>query len=123
MEGRKFWLPGAAQGPGNRKPWAGRKPWRPRAPDAAGGCQQEAPRAEPAQHSGLRGGTAPRLPRGGRLKPRPVAPEPHGLPGPQDTCPQAVARQEDSHVLGQCHQVSRAVLGLGAREVAPAQHL
>ena len=68
-------------------------------------------------------GTAPRLPGGGRLKPRPVAPEPHGLPGPQDTCPQAVARQEDSHVLGQCHQVSGAALGLGAREVVPAQHL
>ncbi|XP_070647053.1 SH3 domain-binding protein 2 isoform X4 [Bos indicus] len=34
-----------------------------------------------------------------------MAPEPHGLPGPQDTCPQAVGRQEESHVLGQRHQL------------------
>uniref|UniRef100_A0A8D0XLS8 SH2 domain-containing protein n=1 Tax=Sus scrofa TaxID=9823 RepID=A0A8D0XLS8_PIG len=34
-----------------------------------------------------------------------MAPEPHGLPGPQDTCFQSSARQEESHVLGQCHQL------------------
>uniref|UniRef100_A0A8C2RQB7 PH domain-containing protein n=1 Tax=Capra hircus TaxID=9925 RepID=A0A8C2RQB7_CAPHI len=34
-----------------------------------------------------------------------MAPEPHGLPGPQDTCPEAVSRQEESHVLAQHHQL------------------
>ncbi|KAJ8783461.1 hypothetical protein J1605_009166 [Eschrichtius robustus] len=64
-------------------------------------------------------GTTPRLPGGGGLKPRPVAPEPHGLPGPQDTCPQAVARQKDSHVLGQCHQ-SHEVPAPTTAKAAPA---
>lgn len=46
-----------------------------------------------------------------------VAPEPHGLPGPQDTGPEQVTRTE-AHVLGQHHQVSGAAPGLGAREAA-----
>lgn len=58
-------------------------------------------------------GIGPHPPGGCGLKPRPMAPEPHGLPGPQDTCLQSSARQEESHVLGQCHQVSGQPWGWG----------
>lgn len=52
------------------------------------------------------GGTRP--PQPGRCRPPPsaVAPEPHRLLRPQDACLRPVAGQDESHVLGQCHQVS-----------------
>ena len=53
----------------------------------------------------------------------PVTPESHDLSGLQEACPKPVNRQEESHVLGQCYQVSGAALGLGTREVALAQCL
>lgn len=52
-----------------------------------------------------------------------MAPEPHGLPGPQDTCPEAVSRQEESHVLAQHHQVSGVAPAQGTWELVLAQHL
>lgn len=72
------------------------------------------------RHLGQHRGNSLHQPGGCRPRLSAVAPEPHGLSGPQDTCPQPVARQEESHVLGQRHQVSGAALGPGPREVVSA---
>lgn len=72
-------------------------------------------------HSGQHRGSRPHQPEA--CRPCPMAPKPHGLPRAPNTCPQPVARQEESNVLGHCCQVSGAALGLGPRELVPAQCL
>jgi hypothetical protein len=63
-----------------------------------------------------------------RPGPLPTTRELHGLPGPQDASLQQVnplqqvTRQEESHVLGQCHQVSGVTRIVGEdNDQAPAE--